>query len=365
MKRTPLHLNHAGTSWPKPLAVQSTVAGASSVPPSEWPDLFAECSANIARCFGIPSERLLITSGGTAALTLAVDELAWQPGDRILSTHFEHHALSRHLVKLEQRGVQVERVHAGTDRLVDLTDLERRLTTAPVRLVAMTAACNVTGQLLPVEDVIDLAHRHGALVLIDASQLVGWTDIDLSQWQADLVAFAGHKALQGPWGVGGLYVAPHVRMACPTAQCRITPDEDARMPGYCDAGSVNMTALAGLSSACDWITCEAAPTRLAQGQQIAKALINVLQQKSTMRILHDGPGDSRLPTVAFCPADDGVLPEFEKRLRDHNITASIGWQCAPWAHAALGTQETGVIRVSFGPSASMQDVDRLTACLFD
>ena len=100
-------------------------------------------------------------------------------------------------------------------------------------LLAMTAASNVTGELLPIASLVELARRHGAAALIDAAQIAGWIDLDLPRLGADFVAFAGHKGPQAPWGIGGLYVSP--RLAWPA-------------PGYCDVGSVDRCALAGLAA---------------------------------------------------------------------------------------------------------------------
>lgn len=362
-----LYLNHAGTSWPKPPAVRQAIATAGAMPPHEWAAEFDRCTRNTARFFQVPADRLLITSGGTAALTLAMDELPWATGDRILTTRFEHHAVSRHLVKLSQRGVTVATVAPTAQSLIDLDDMEQRLQSHPVKLVAMTTACNVTGRLLPTERVVELAHRYGALVLLDASQTVGWTEINLTKLGADLVAFAGHKALQGPWGVGGLYVAPHVSMQCPTAACSITAATDFKaptlgMPGYCDAGSVNLTALAGLSAACDWLRSEASPDRFQKCQAMAVALLDQLQERRDMHVYHKGPAQTRVPTVAF-RSERHPTEQLQTLLTQHRITASIGHQCAPWAHEALGTADTGVVRVSFGPATPAWAIDRLLEVL--
>ena len=212
-----------------------------------------------------------------------------------------------------------------------------------------------------------MAHRHGALVLLDASQTVGWTDTNLTELDADLVAFAGHKALQAPWGAGGLYVAPHVNMRCHTAACSITAGgglqaSTSGMPGYCDAGSVNMTALAGLSAACDWLRGEASTDRLQKGQAMADALMDQLRERPDIRVYHEGPTRTRVPTVAF-RSERHSTEQMQALFTQHRITASIGYQCAPWAHEALGTADTGLVRVSFGPDTPATAIDRLLEAL--
>ena len=109
---------------------------------------------------------------------------------------------------------------------MDLVALEQSLAARDVGLVAVTAACNVTGELLPIEQIIELSHRYDAMALIDAAQIVGWVDLNFDELGADMVAFGGHKGLQAPWGIGGLYVARSAKLKCATAQCAI-PDWNA------------------------------------------------------------------------------------------------------------------------------------------
>ena len=123
-----------------------------------------------------------------------------------------------------------------------------------VGLVAITAACNVTGELMPYDEVIRMAHRYGSMVLVDAAQIVGWQDLDLPRLSANVVAFGGHKGLQAPWGIGGLYLSDRAGMECTSAQCDLPSAGESKgivtqRPGYCDVGSVDQYALAGLHAA--------------------------------------------------------------------------------------------------------------------
>ena len=104
------------------------------------------------------------------------------------------------LQKLMGNGVAVDSVPADHDSPMDLVALGQSLAARDVGLVAVTAACNVTGDLLPIEQIIELSHRYDAMVLIDAAQIVGWVDLNFDELGANMVAFGGHKGLQAPWG---------------------------------------------------------------------------------------------------------------------------------------------------------------------
>ena len=264
MKTRELYLNHAGTSWPKPRVVSEAVRDAMTAPPAQWPQRFDEAHQAIAEFFGVSRrEQILLTPGCTSALAVGIGDAFIANGQRVLTSRWEHHALHRPLLKLASTGVRVEHIPPGRNRLmhghvspIDLDWLEQTLAEHDVGFVAITAACNVTGELLPYEDVIGIAHRYGAMVLIDAAQIVGWQKLDFPRLGADMVAFGGHKGLQAPWGIGGLYLSDRAQMECTSASCELpvavkSDGKGATHPGYCDVGSVDQFALAGLHDAID------------------------------------------------------------------------------------------------------------------
>ncbi len=322
--------------------------------------MFEEASQKVAAFFHVPPERLLLTPGCTSALQLAVADHAWKPGDRVLTTHFEHHAMHRCFDKLSQRGVQVKVLPYAGDQLVQLDAAEAELRRGDVRLVAMTAACNVTGLMAPVQEMIKLAQRYDALTLIDGAQIAGWWDLDLMQLGVDLFTFAGHKGPQAPWGIGGLYVREGAPLECPAAVCdlaSLAAKEEVAMPGYCDAGSVDMASLAGLAAACDWLNEPQQSQRLTLARKHAAAFTTAIGNDDRVKVYHPSPMERKMPTVALT-VEGFSTAALGKRLRDQGVIASAGFQCAPQAHTALGTTEEGVVRFSFGPTSTAEDATR-------
>lgn len=360
-----VYLNYAGTSWPKP---DVAVAAANSIfktDPSKWPARFQADHRTVAKFFGVDTSRLLLTPNCTSALSLALRDQPWSTGDRVLTSRFEHHALYRVLTQLRQRGVDVSELPISGSELVDLATLRDELVRGRVRLVAMTAACNVTGQQLPIAAATELAHRYGARMLVDGAQIAGWSDINLRDTEVDLFTFAGHKAPHGPWGVGGLYVSPDMEMSCPLATCEIQSESSRQfssMPGYCDAGSVDLSALAGLAAAVDWLQEPAQHDRLTRARDLAEELTATLRGLPGLTIHGDVPFDNKMPTLAITvrQMDSSRVAEH---LRTHGIVASGGFQCAPRAHDSLGTSQTGVVRLSFGPSNQEADVEQVSCAL--
>ena len=137
-----LYLNQAGTSWPKPSAVQKAVSEALSAPVETWADTFEAHHREVAQAFGVDNpDRLLLTPGATSALSVAILDHPWQPGDRVLVSGLEHHALYRPVQQLSDRGVEGSRCPAGRRWPACYRDSARR---TPARPGA--AGCNDGGQ---------------------------------------------------------------------------------------------------------------------------------------------------------------------------------------------------------------------------
>jgi selenocysteine lyase/cysteine desulfurase len=357
-----IYLNQAGTSWPKPSAVLEALTTASGTAPDGWDDEIARHHGVVCAAFGIRHPaRLLITPGCTSALAIGISDHDWRAGDRILVSHLEHHALDRPARLLAARGVERAVIPRDGPEAFALEALESQLARGHVRLVAVTAICNVTGERLPIDEIIALAHAHGALCLVDAAQWAGWESLDVEALGVDLLAFAGHKGPHGPRGAGGLYVAPHVELTSPAALCSLDPQTDpppesAPMPGYCDVGSVDRVVLAGLAAGLRWLEDEAAPDRLQRAQQLSARLADGLADLRGWK-LHGGAAPARMPTIALTHERHSA-DALARLLRKHDIVASAGMQCAPLAHEGLGTAGDGVLRLSLGPASQVDDVDR-------
>lgn len=338
-------LNQAGTGWPKPEPVRAAVATALTLDPGLWEAELAEQHERVAHAFGLGSAELSLTPGGTSALAAAVSAITWELGETVVTSAMEHEALAVPVRALAERGIPRVVIPRGEGGPIDLSVLERRLSGGDVRLVAITAVSNVTGERLPIEDIVEMTHEYGALCLVDASQLVGWERLDLRALDADAVAFAGHKALHGVWGIGGLYLGPAVAPV-----------------DWCDVGSVDRPALAGLAAALGWLELPEQRDRLSRCNGYADRLATFLSGHGSVT-LHGRSSDGwRLPVVAF--TSSRCAPgHIALRLRERGVLVSGGHQCAPEAHRSLGTDPDGVVRCSFGAGNTAADVHALIEAL--
>jgi len=315
--------------------------------PGQWGEHFEQARQAVAAFFGIRDPaQLLLTPGCTSSLAVASGDIDLGGRNRVLTSVWEHHAMHRPLLKQREAGITVDTIPPGNESPLDLDRLEDELSVGDVGLVAITASANVTGDLLPFETVIELAHRHDAQVLLDAAQVVGWLDLDFVALGADVVAFGGHKGLQGPWGIGGLYIADGARMNCSSASCELPQADQQPRPGYCDVGSVDQVALAGLHAAIGWLDeiDRASQLELAR-EQIGK--LEAVLNNAGARCFGIHAPSQRMPTLAFS-IDKQPSAAIAATLKALGITVASGLQCSPLAHQTLGTEKAGLVRISVG-----------------
>lgn len=366
-----IFLNNAATTWPKPEcvygAVDQTLRRCGSAHRDSGGcagDPIHETRRAVCELLGAPEEsRLVFTPGCTYALNLAILGLPWEAGDVAIMSGLEHHAVSRPIRKAARElGARFEVAAYSPEEPVDLGFVEDTLKRGRVRLVACTMASNVTGQILPAAEMVSLAHRHGALCLIDAAQAAGVVDVNIAALGADLVAFAGHKSLLGPPGVGGLWIGEGVTLRT-LAEGGTGGDSGAHPMSPAtrnyEIGTLNAPAIAGLGAGVNWI------------RQVGIDVIHEREMSLTGRLLDGvrsidgvtihGPPTREGRTAAVSLTFDRVSPTeaatamFER----HNIICRAGYHCAPMAHETIGTHAGGgTVRFSPGYFTTEAEIDR-------
>lgn len=355
-----IYANHAGTSWPKAPGVAEAVAATLAADPRENARIYESAHAEVARFFEIESpDRLRLAPSCTSALAVVLGDLVWEAGDVVLTSSLEHHALARPIQKLVwERGVEHVAAPYRPGEPVDLAAVAATLREKRVKLVAVTGASNITGELLPIAELAELAHAHGAWLLLDAAQAAGVVPVSVADLGVDLLVFAGHKGLLGPLGIGGFWAAPHVEFVCPSATCEVGGDRGGRFPGFCDVGSVNLPAAAGLAAAMRWLGQRSDAQREAP-LELARQLWAACADRPQCRLL--GGTGPRTATVSM--TIDGLpLDQAEAHFARRNVVVRAGQHCAPMALEVLGA-ESGCLRVSFGPSGGDDDLAAVLAAI--
>ncbi len=371
------YLDHAATSFPKPEEVTRAMtryltdvgvaAGrGASARAVEAGRVVAEARGKLARLLHVEDpNRIVFTLNATDALHLAFLGIL-KPGDRVVTTVMEHNSVLRPLRSHETRGGVVVRVAADAEGVVQLSELRTALVPG-TRLLAIQHASNVTGAIQPVAEAAALAHRVGALVLVDAAQTMGTRAVDPAELGADLVAFAGHKGLLGPLGTGALWVAPHVDLAPVREGGTGTHSEDDRQPSSWpdrhESGSANTPGIAGLDAALDVLLARGIDAIAAHKAMLGERFLERIRAVGRVEVF--GPTSMRAREAVFPLRIPGLDPHELALVLDSafGIEVRAGLHCAPLAHRAIGTFEGGAVRASFGMTSTEDDVDAIVSAL--
>jgi L-cysteine/cystine lyase len=224
----------------------------------------AEARATVAAVLTADVDTVALTHSTTDGMNAAAWGLDWRPGDRVVTTSLEHPGgLGPLLALRDRRGVDLRIVDIGNGG-----DDERTVTAfdaavdGRTRLVAVSHVAWTTGAVLPVREIAEVAHRAGALVLVDGAQAAGAIAVDVSALAADAYAVPAQKWLLGPEGMGALWVAPSTADRLrPTFAGWFGFDEaGTRLPyrPFTDArrfewGNYHRPSVLGFARSCGWL----------------------------------------------------------------------------------------------------------------
>lgn len=371
-----IYLNNAATTLQKPPCVVRAVVQAmehqgSCARGSHASEMSAARTVfhtreTLARLFGFSHpERVIFTANATQALNAAL----WgflRPGDHVIATDWDHNSVLRPLHALARtHGVEVDFLPA--DRQGRLRyDLLKTLVRPNIRLLVGTHASNLTGNLLDLQRMSAFARKHGLVFLLDAAQTAGSVPIAMEDMGVHLLAFTGHKGLMGPQGTGGLCVAPGVELrpllSGGTGVRSFEEEQPEEYPEHLEAGTLNGHGLAGLGAAAGFILETGVDAIHAHERALTQRFVQGLQELDGVTLYGDFSGD-RAPVVALNLAGWDPAAAADELSQEYDIAVRPGIHCAPRMHRALGTQDTGCLRFSFGWYTTEGDIDAALAAL--
>lgn len=151
---------------------------------------------------------IIFTSGATESINLALRGLISSPktqGNHIITSQTEHKAVVDTCKELKKEGVQVTFLPVDKNGIIDTLELEEHITPSTA-LISVIWANNETGVVQNMAEISKIAKKHGILLMSDATQAIGKTEVNLNKVDIDLLAFSGHK-IYGPKGIGGLFLS--------------------------------------------------------------------------------------------------------------------------------------------------------------
>ena len=359
-----VYLDNAATSFPKPAVVYDTIntfMRESCANPGRSSHKMARESSgrimktreSLAALFNIDNPlRIGFTANATIALNMAIHGIL-KKGDHVVTTAMEHNSVLRPLYELKKNGLIDYTVVMPRNRFgsIDPLDISKAVRTN-TRLIVITASSNVTGIIIPYEEIGETARKKGVYYLVDASQGAGSLPIDVKNMNINLMAFPGHKGLMGPQGTGGLYVDENISLRPiiqgGTGSNSFETIHPLFMPDIVEAGTVNTPGIAGLGAGVDFILEIGAKAILEKKELLLNTLYERLAVNKSIKLYSKVENNQNSGIIALLI--DGMDSSEIGNLLDsrYQIAVRPGFHCAPLAHKALKTGQTGLVRLSMG-----------------
>ena len=302
---------------------------------------------------------IVFTMNATESLNIAIKGIL-EKGDAVITTCLEHNSVLRPLYQLRDEGVELSFVSADKLGRPNYEEFEN-LIKPNTKAIISTAGSNLTGNLVDIKRVGEIAKKHGLIFVVDASQTAGVFPIDVKVLNIDILCFTGHKGLLGPQGTGGMYVREGVEvkpyLSGGTGVQTYNEHQPAEMPTRLEAGTLNGHGLAGLDAAIDYINEYGMQTIHDKEMSLMWRFYNGVKDIEGVKIYGDFDVKDRCPIVSINLSDyesGAVSDELANRFE---IATRPGGHCAPLMHKALGTVDQGAVRFSFSHFNTEEEID--------
>lgn len=315
---------------------------------------------SLAELFNIGDPmNLIFTFNCTESLNLGIKGVL-QPGDHVITTSMEHNSVLRPIRYLEQFGVESTIIKANCLGEINVEDIKNQIKDN-TKLIVTTHISNLTGTIMPIKAIGALAKEYGVLYLIDAAQSAGIYEIDATTMNVDMIAFPGHKGLLGPQGTGGLYIRKGLDIkeifqggTGSMSESLIQPDMS---PDRYESGTPNGPGIIGLGAGVEYINSKGMDQIRKHEEGLTKYFIEEVSKISGIKLY--GPCDiTKQAAVVSLNIKDYDSSEIAYILDEqYDIMVRPGLHCAPLAHKTIGTLDQGVVRFSFSPFNTLEEIE--------
>ena len=315
-------------------------------------EIVYKCRETLSNFFGCKSERVIFTKNCTEALNIAIFGTL-KKGDHVICTVFEHNSVLRPLHHLKNTGI-IELSIVKPDANTPLQRAIEQAITENTRLIVCTALSNVTGEIMPIQEIAEIAKFNGALLLVDGAQAGGHIPLNVKDG-ISMLALAGHKGLCCIMGCGVLILDDNVDVSPliygGTGSESFNLNQPLCYPEKLESGTLNLPAIASLNEGVKFVS---------------KNIINFSQQlTNSTKLLLDGLAKMEIPCFShpnpagICSFKINDIPSNEVAdilNKEYDIAVRGGLHCAPLTHEYLNTANDGLVRASLAVQNSSNEI---------
>ncbi len=375
-----IYLDNAATTFPKPEMVYSTMdevnrnhavnAGRGAYRKAQYAsEIIFETKKALRNLVGANSNvPIVFCPSITVALNQIINGLILRENSFVYYSPYEHNSVGRTLNYLAKR------------RCINLRELPMDDMTGEIQVeklsyifskevpaaVFCTHISNVTGYILPIDEIFHESKKYGSINVLDTAQSLGLVEYDIRKNKGvDIIAFAGHKSLYGPFGIGGYINIGNVPLSeyivGGTGSDSLNLDMPKGDEARYESSSSNVVAIAGLKAALDVLDVN----KIYKHEKVlSEYLLERLNDLPYVKVFGPTDGTKHIGIISFVvegyKSDDvGMILD-----EDFNIAVRTGYHCAPYIHSHLGDEKyLGTIRVGLSQFTSKEELDKLIDAL--
>lgn len=304
-------------------------------------------------------KQVAFTNNSTESLNTALKGIL-EPGDHVITTMLEHNSVLRPLYELQEKGVELSFVKSNKTGVPDYEEFES-LIRDNTKVIVCTHGSNLTGNVVDIKKVGEIAKKHNLLFVVDASQTAGVFPIDVKEMQIDILCFTGHKGLLGPQGTGGMCVREGLVVrplkSGGSGVQTYSKNHPVEMPTALEAGTLNGHGLAGLDAALEYLEKEGIDNIRGREQELMWRFYEGVKDIPNVKVYGDFSSKNRCAIVTLNIGDYDSSEVSDELLMTYNISTRPGAHCAPLMHEALGTVEQGAVRFSFSHYNTDEEIE--------
>lgn len=371
-----IYLDNAATTFPKPEAVYAAMdeanrnyavnAGRGAYKKAQYAsDIIAKTKKMLRDLIGADSYVPVVFSPSiTIALNQIINGLELRENSYIYYSPYEHNAVARTLNYLAKQKTIHLRELPMDDQTgeIEISKLSYIFSKENPTAVFCTHVSNVTGYILPVDEIFAESKKYGCINVLDTAQSLGLVEYDVRKSKdVDIIAFAGHKSLYGPFGIGGFINLSNISMTefivGGTGSDSLNLDMPSGNEAKFESASNNIVAIAGLKAAIESLNVKEI---YKHEKALTDYLVDKMSKLPNVKLFAPYNEERHIGIVSFAvinykAEDVGMILD-----EDFNIAVRTGYHCAPFIHSHLNDEKyLGTVRVGIGQFTKKEELDKL------
>lgn len=303
----------------------------------------------------------------TIALNQIINGIDWSNKKTVYMSPYEHNAVARTIYKVSKEfNFEIKQLPLDLDsKEIDLERVKYEFAKSKPDAVFCTHVSNVTGYILPIEQIFSEAKKFDCVTVLDTAQSLGLIKIDCKRINADVIAFAGHKTLYGPFGIGGFINYGRVKLSEVVTGGTGSDSLNLEMPSgpetKYEASSKNIVAVAGLNAA---LKCLDLDENYKHEKKMTDYFLSALENIQGIKVYLPKDREKHIGVVSF--TYDGFSSEEVGEILDdeYDIAVRTGYHCAPFISKYLNTEKSlGTVRVGLSQFTTKEEIDKLSEAI--